>query len=286
MSNIAEIRRTALANEFDFDTYQLPPIDEADREQVFDRVLAAESRVCPSRRRDDYETGAARTPNELEITTGARPVLLTAEHATHRSTGMADYGTYGLSSVVRHDTDSSLIAAIGRQTGDANKDETHPLKDAMKPLLAAGHLSVHGMFSGRVAALDDPRTFNVLFGIGDKPSEATKDFIDKALETAKQLGLRAGVNHPVIQYEKDRVTPKYVDGALKTITFAAKKPGTTRSFSQREATNDDFVAAQIEFSPSVCLLPLDYAYRFRVKQESVGVYLGYTLLQKCVELIA
>ncbi|HEX4774988.1 MAG TPA: hypothetical protein VH234_05735 [Candidatus Saccharimonadales bacterium] len=298
----AAFRQSVLERQENFSTYKLPKLDDLELDEVFERIRTAERIVCPDETREAYQVGGATENNELLVIQGINPVLLTAEHATSRiryfrderpsRQDPADQGTFGLSWVTRQDTDSSIVAALGRQTGDANYDIDHPLKEAMRPIICSpevmAHLSVHRMFRGRVATPCDEQAFNIIFGIGDRPSEATKDFIDKAKEVAKKYDLRSGVNQSVIQFGGDTTPKRNEDGSFKTIILAAKGPGTTRTFSQAagESINRPFIAAQLELASSILLQPSEHGTRRNFERQRAGVYLGYLFLRECVSIAA
>jgi len=293
-----------LAREVDFSSYALPSIDTIERDEVYERILEAESCLASSGHTlKGYDSGTASYDDEIFAVRGLNAALITTEHATthyrqqknsaqgRRRKG-PDLGTAGLGYVVHKDTDASFVSPLGRQTGDANHDIEHPLKEVIRPMVAAtgvfGHLSLHGMNFGRVASLDDERAFNVVIGIGDNPTEETKDFADKALQAAATYDLRAAVNQSVIRFKPGTRTPRLrEDNSIETISFAARGSGTTRAFTQAvaESQSKPFITAQIELSSSMRLLHPELSNYPGEDTQRIGVHLGYLFVHKCVELI-
>lgn len=287
------------ANDVNFlDAYSLPQLPEPDMQEVYERLQEAERQnFSPTLLTSGYKDGTAVVPDQLLIVDGQR-LLITAEHATDRVNikpitfkrlaESADHGTGALAVVVSEDVGSHLIAPIGLQTGNANKDLKHPLKDAMRPVLeqsgTIGHLSLHGMFMARAENLADMRGYNIILGIGEHPSDETKDAVDKALEIARKYDLRAGVNQTVTQFGAARLE----DGSRKTITLAAKGAGTTRYTAQQtaETLGKPLATMQIEISAAQRLLPEDNLRYPGATAQRIGSYLGYRFVRECAELFA
>ncbi|HVS78955.1 MAG TPA: hypothetical protein VHD84_01540 [Candidatus Saccharimonadales bacterium] len=287
------------ANDIAVSQYDLPQLPD-DPSEFYERLVEIEQKLIPN---DDYQLGSAAGPNELLTISGTGRSLLTAEHATdHWRIGKgaavrrksADYGTGGLALMFALEADASTIIPVGRQTGDANFNPEHPVKEAMSEIIRqpfiTAHLSIHGLAR---ALADHPRAergYSVIFGIGHSPSDATNTLVnDYLLEAAKDCDLIAGINvgHMVFDMQNHRPALND-DGTVKTTSFKAAGTNTTRSFAQkmaREAGKEDsFAAVQIELSDALRYQPApDW---FPSKQDrDLGAYLGYVFMAKAVESV-
>lgn len=280
-------------------TYQLPELPD-DPSVIYEYLRVQERQCIP---KDDYEAGSARKDDDLLIIRGNSGVLLTAEHATVQRRRQPD-GTVaakeedsGTAALVVNalETFSDGIVAIGRQTGDANHDEHHPTKDHITKIIIQAedmsHLSLHGMKRAHTSRPRDPRGFSAQLGLGNKPSEATLALKDLLVETGKQYDLRIGVNAPHIRFGSK--TGKILlneDGSIKTITFAAAGPNTTRAHSQAVAEslgrNDSFAAIQIELSDVLRSHPEALISFPSQRDRELGAYLGYLFIRGAVESAA
>ena len=288
------------ANDVNFsDAYWLPQLPDDAKDTVYERALAAEQMFSRDLTKAGYKIGTAETDDELLEKSGAGAVL-TADHATHRMRleegkterieQTADYGTGALGLLLHEDTNAHFLAPLGRQTRDANYDLEHPLKEALGNVLKRknieAHLSIHGIYLARVRSIADMRGYSIILGIGDNPTDETMDAVDKAIDIAKKYDLKIGVNQPVLQFASDGFTPKKTsEGSAATITFAARKPGTSRSFSQALAEQEKLplVSMQVEINDALRLLPTDYSRNPGEKSQRMGVYLGYLFTKELVD---
>lgn len=275
------------------------PVEEA--ETLYTRLDTAErALIAPNRQTDEYKLGTASYEDELLVKEADRQLLLTSEHAATRirrdqkgTRGVkADYGTGALGSVLQEDTHASFMMPLGRQTGDANSDVEHKLKRAMLPFLQApdnqGHFSLHGMDPARIGDLSDERGYSIMLGVGDHPSSQTLNLVEAIMQRAKEYKLRVGVNQPVLRFEANSdETLKKPDGTPRTITFAAKSAGTTRTFAQNtsEALGKPLATVQFEIGAALRLLPEDHPNYPGRDAQRIGTYAGYLFMRDCAELI-
>jgi hypothetical protein len=277
------------------------PLAHVEASEIYSRLFKAERKVVPN---GDYETGSARIPDDILTLHGLSRVLLTAEHATQhfrleKSTGtkqpkIGEPGTAALSEIIAQDTNSTAIIAIGRQTGDANNDPKHILRDAMTEVINdpsnLAHLSFHLLFSGRASQLKDTRGYSAILGLGDKPSEATKALADFLIETGNDLDLRVGVNANHFNfYENTHRLVLNKDGTVRQVSYAARGPYTTRAHSQAVASalgkNDEYVSMQIEINEALLVSLDDETVHPTQLDRELGAYLGYLFTRRAVESI-
>jgi hypothetical protein len=300
----ATLYKARQRNTANFSTYNLPELPENKMFETWDRLVEAERRLaCPSMSVDGYTQGAADEADELFVIEGGSGILATAEHATDhqrayktkpgRSYKPADYGTAALGWVLQQDTDSSLIVAKGKQTGDANHDIGHPFKERMARIITRPtthtHVSIHGASNGLASGFRDERNYHILLGIGSNPSERTIEVVDGLREVAEDLDLRLGVNQPTYHFD-DMGKPKRkkTDGSYQDHSFSAGSEGTTRTFAQSTAealTKQSFAAIQFELNSVLRLLPFDYELTPGRKSQRVGTYLGYLFMSRSFDLI-
>lgn len=181
----------------------------------FEQALAS-----PTQKLADYVVGTAVTKDEMWIARGSTGIILSSEHGTthrrrdpnsrflrKRENKNPDTGVAALGQMAAGDLSATHATMLGRQTGDANNDLKHPFKDALKDLIDEGHntfVSIHGMKSGHVAGLEDERSFDVVVGIGNKPTPQTEWLSEQIVAVAEQFGLRVGINQPIMKIvEKD-----------------------------------------------------------------------------------
>jgi len=278
--------------------YSLPQLPDTD---VYERLLDAERNLASPRLLvEDYTAGVATYDDELLVIEGLAQVLFTTEHATGHMrldahSGLliskeADYGTAAIGKILQQDTGQSLITPVGRQTSDANSASEHPIKDVMKTFIARDtakmHISLHGAKRGRVANLTDDRGFDVFIGVGDNPTEETKDAADKLAKIAKNYGLIGGINQFFVTKEEGQ--PQYnEDGTLRRISFSAANPGTTRSFAQTEAERlgKPLITIQVELSDALRILPVDYDFHPGIDSQRRGTNLAYFFLQESISAL-
>src|SRR3989344_1011348 len=282
-----------------FSAYEVPDLSD-DPAVIYEYLRATERWLVPN---DDYEVGSAQKANDLYIIRGNKGVLLTAEHATVQQRRQPDRtiaakeedsGTGALVIVNALETFSNGVVAIGRQTGDANHDETHPFKELIGKIIIQSedmaHLSLHGMKRAHAAKPRDPRGFAVQLGIGSDPSEATLALKDYLVEIGEQYDLKIGVNSPHIRFgSKTGKLLLHEDGSVKTVAFSAANPNTTRAYAQavaeRLGRGDSFAAIQIELSDVLRSHPEALVSFPSQRDRELGACLGYLFVRCAIESI-
>jgi hypothetical protein len=270
-------------------TYALPELPQSEANDIYERIREHESKLASRDLSEEgYTRGGAKKDDELHIVEGAARSLITAEHATsHPRNGSfthADYGTAGLGQVLHEDLGANFIAAKGRQTGDANYDTEHPMKDAIREIMERRHPSVvtalHGFPRGKFGSMEDKRAYDAIIGIGKNPNEQSVQLAEKVRAYGDELGLKVVVNQPHVKL-KDGKPILNEKGELTYMTLAASGANTTRSFDQRvaEALGYDPALLQMEMSSLLRLTPETLDQKSRV----MGVYLGYLLIKNLVE---
>lgn len=272
--------------------------DFSDVVQLRERLAAAEMRLAsPDLSADGYNNGVALTNDQIHITYGFAGVLMTTEHATThyrqanedltRKAKQGEAGTASLAATLAQDYDITHLTLLGRQTGDANHDVEHPFKERVKYMIAArmqrAHISLHGMTSGQVPDLEDERSFDLVVGVGDEPSESTMRLGIKVVQAAQAEGLRAGINVPfikVIQRDGEYFRRVDGDGNDRPIVFSAAKPETVRSTAEKTSREQDLDVAcvQVELAGALRVLPRHLERNERVTQ--LGPYTGYRVLSR------
>jgi hypothetical protein len=273
----------------------LPELPEQEAREVYERVVEAERRrVSPNLRTEEYASGTANYDDETTVLSGHGSVLVTAEHATdpvRKATGIregADHGTGGLAEVLHEDTDSTVIIPIGRQTGNAAVNEDYPVKDHMRLLLPDndGFVSVHGMIPGKTTDVFGRREVQAILGLGKDPSEMAINVAMLLQAYAKDLGLHVliGNNERYLDISNGKLE-KDDTGNPKTKTLAAFGANSTTNFAHRLATEQgrQIPAMQIEMTRMLRVLPQEIEER-DVISRVMGVYMGYLLTKKAVEL--
>lgn len=256
----------------------------------------------------DYGVGSASEDDELEVISGLSAVLLTAEHATnHRRlradkseifTKDRDFGTGSLAKSTAQITSSDAIIAIGRQTGDANRDRFHSLKAKMTEVMSLksskAHLAIHGMGRALASNIRDTRGYSIQIGIGPDPSEATRTLVyDYLVGGGQRLGLNMGVNQPHLAFKNGQPELTESGQAIKTRAFAGtgfyKGIGhTTRDHSQEVARelgiDNDFASVQLEISSALRRSP-EVGFP-RIQDLYLGAAIGYLFVKMAVESAA
>lgn len=304
-----EVRASQHAAELDPTRYPLvADTDEHTMRAAYAGLVLLEGNFSRNLSMQGYTAGSAEAPDEMLISQGRSSVLVTAEHATHhmrvrangeRTQKQADYGTGALGMVTAHTTGAWLVAPLGRQTHDANHDLEHPLKEEMRDIMAGpqpvyAHLSIHGMGFNRVQAASDELPFGVILGIGDadKASEATRHLAARIVQIGGELGLRIGVNAPMVRFQAGGYIVRQTTSGSppvvvpETIAFAATHPGTSRAYTQQTAEElgiKDFGAVQMELSGLLRYMPWDYNNNPGIAQQLWGTYLGQVFVARCVE---
>jgi hypothetical protein len=283
--------------------YALPQLPDSEAQEVYERIIDAErTYASPSLTKDDYLLGSATVENEL-FTIDGTGALITAEHATvqqriqsdgTRSAKEPDWGVAGLGYVLSEDINTGLIIARGRQTGDANNDPEHPLRDKLGKMIATGSYvttaALHGMRRAYFDTVLDERGFDIFVGIGEEDEMRVRaaEIIGKH---ATELGLRVGINQAFTTMgPQSDYRPKYkADGSsFARDRFAAKKPETTRSFAQQALEQNGQLgrSLQIELSSLLRLGPVDGPRMSDKGREVAGVYAGYEVLARSLAEIA
>ncbi len=297
----AKFRSQRLNSDANYTEYPVSKLS-VDPSTIYEQIRLAETYLVPA---EDYENGSARYDNEILLLPGEDLVLLTAEHATNqkrqdKTTGERvnksyDAGTGGLVYSLASSIGSTALIAIGRQTGDANNDLTHPFKDHMTEIISKpfsrAHLSAHGMSGGAAANLTDERGFKVMVGIGDKPSGATKALTDYILQIASDYDMRVGINQPQLRFDSKTKLPLLDDtGRVQRITFSGAGATTTRSHAQRVAEEngkgDSFATVQLELSTSVRLLSSNFKTYRSKRDAEIGAALGYLFMRDAIKSVS
>ncbi len=276
----------------------LAQIPEKDAQEVFERVDAAErTLIAPNLKESEYREGGADHDDEVVVFEGGSPRLITAEHATdvvRKATGKlggADHGTGGLAKVLHEDTDATAIVPIGRQTGNTAVDVEHPVKDAMKLYLPTteGYLSVHGMAPGKADDVFGRTEVHAILGLGSEPNDMTIEVARLLREYGKELGLKVQLsteeeylfiqgNPPIAKRDDEgNVVWKTLGG--RGDTHATNVVNRTKT-----AAGEPIPAMQIEMTRMLRLLP-DLKEERTTQHKVMGVYLGYLLTKKAVELM-
>lgn len=288
---LAEIDRERMARSKNIMQYNLPEIPEHAAFEVAEAIEASErSIVAPHLNIMDYDNGTAEEDNQILVDVAYSDLLITAEHATtHMRKGKrkeADFGVAGLGFTLSSALAGGLIVARGKQTGDANHDEIHPIKAKMTETISlraiSNFISLHGLGPGRFFDPIDPKAFDALLGIGNNPTDATLEFTEVVKDVASTYDLNVGVNTPYVQVDpKTRRVKRKTDGTVATLTLAAAGKGTTRAHAQKIMTQqriDDAVAVQFELSPLLRYMPEGSQFhRDRVAQ-AMGLYVGFKLI--------
>jgi hypothetical protein len=282
----------------------LPQLPDSAVQDVYDRVVEAEAQVVgAARRQEDYAEGTAIREDELLLATFPGAVLLEAQHATdpvRKATGKrggADHGTGGLALVLAEDMGAHVVIPRGRQTGNANVDPEHPLKDELRRAAATGEyekfFSVHGCFPGKVLHPMDVTEIHGVIGLGTNPAEADIERAEALrVRVRDELGLRliTGNLIPHLNYAKDpdwdgvafrdRTTQlDRKDGQVATSNLASLMPGSTVTMMRTEA---GLPSSQIELSRSVRLLPEGVFVRDPSAAKH-AVYMGYQICRMAIE---
>lgn len=244
----------------------LVSLPETKAQEITERIEEAERAFSPTATEEGYREGSAVTEDELRITEGSLPTLLTAEHATeHIRKGEpkeADWGTGGLVSVLATDHGTFAIVPLGRQTSDANYEGDHAIKEEAGLIIvqkgAKLALSIHGIASNKFitpAQLESGRNSDIAIGIGDDPTEESQEFAEWLSDEARDLDLKVDINPWYMSLSEG--APKTKNGVPLRTSFKAAKPYTTRSHMQQKATESGLVLpiAQIELASPLRVQP-------------------------------
>lgn len=259
------------------------------------KIVGAKNGVIRSQ---DYELGSATVADELFIIEGGlgHP-LVSAEHATNpvrKSSGVregADTGTGGLAYALATNEAATAVIPLGDQTGNAAVDLDHPTKEVVKKLLARqepkGYLSIHGMIPGKLLHEGDEKEIQALIGLGRNPTDAARDFAEQLVIAAKDTGIRTVISNDNYHQKIDLKTGRIVlDDEAKPVLgrLAALGKGSMTNFVQERMNSP---AIQIELTRALRLIPGDMEdgwHRDRTAR-AMGVYMGYVLCQKAVDIL-
>ena len=291
----------------------LPQTPDAVVGTVYDGIDQYERKYgAPNRLADEYGVGTASRDDELAWIDGDGPLLMEAQHATdpvRRSTGLregADHGTAGLAGVLAQDGMGLAILPRGRQTGNANANRKHPLKDELsfeveKDPTYDGFLSIHGMKPGKAIDLLDDTELHGVIGLGKEPRAVSIAAAEEIVHKAKDLyGLRVVIG-TFTAHLIHRADPQWENNGFafcdvlneleygpnnmpKTTRLAGAGENFTTTLMSREAP-PHMPTIQVEISRSLRMLPLDRFRRDR-QAERMGVYLGYSLARLAADIVA
>lgn len=271
--------------------------------QLYPDVLSAldshERRLAsPDRSYDGYLQGVAIQEDQIHPGIGIADVMVSTEHATahwrHRTNGTtrfkeAETGLAGLGALLNEDIGATHLSMLGRQTSDPNYDPDHRYKAYAARLAQQGYaatfVSVHGMHSHHVSSLDDERSFDLVVGVGASPSPATAKLGDHIVATARQYGLRAGINEQflrITQRGDDYFVETNEQGEYKTVSFRAASPRTVRSVIETAMSDAEVPVGcvQVELARTLRLVQSEVS-RGEVADQ-LGPYLGYMVLAQAL----
>ena len=305
LEKVEEHYQERLLNDLVLSSY-IPPQYHRGSEASYRRLLQLDDQISNG---GDYELGSARRENDIQLLPGSNNVMLTAEHATDhirmKADGTAviykkarDFATGAIALAAAYDSDSSALIALGRQTGDANRDIDHPLKQEMTRLITdqgmRGPIAVHGMGRGLAANIRDKRGYSIQVGIGAHPSEVTRTWVhDEVVPLGKDMGLVVGVNDRHIRFPKKK--PMLSDDGKRLVTRIYGGSGeisgvgeTTRDHAQKIAkelnVDDGFIAAQFEIN-SVLRWHPDTPFLAQA-DKVLGAHIGYLFVKLAAQKAA
>jgi len=139
------------------------------------------------------------------------------------------------------------------------------------------------MALGKFADLRDRAPFDVILGIGNRPNPQSLELARQLEEYGKELGLRVGTNTPFLVF-KDGQPVLNEDGKVKTTSFNAAGDNTTRSFAQRTAEKIGYNPALVQMELSTLLRYMPSGKELDPQSRVMGVYLGYLMTRRLVEL--
>jgi len=292
-----------------------PELPEAAAADVFEQVVVGErSLLLPAKHPNrnplivDYVTGTALEPDEITVLgMQYNAGLASADHATKpvrekNPEHGADHGTAGIVHLLAARDHTTAIIPVGRQTGNANVDVDHPLKNAMSLLLPsrAGFLSVHGMEPGKLTAVSDRTEIHGVIGLGGneelgtEPNEQSWLIAEQLQAFAAELGLRVIVGNTTRYNVIDEVTGNIVVDEETNQPkigprLAARDEGSTTNHAYKimQGTGIEVPAFQIELTRLLRLIPSDFENGWHANKKSriMGVYMGYLLAQRATLLI-
>lgn len=271
-------------------TVQLP---DANADDSYERVSEAErDLVAPKLNVEDYCHGRAEIPDDIRTLFGRAGLLFSADHATDpvRRNAVhegADHGTAGLVGVLWSEDHGTAVVPIGRQTGNANADLGHPLKEELVRHTggARGFLSVHGMMPGKFTHQHDMAEVHGVLGLGKAYDPKTYYVATEAVRQIQdETGLRIVIGNENRLYRPDAL-PELMrdgDGAIKYSQLAALGEGSTTNYFRSLAPS--VPAMQIELSRSIRFLPEGMEYR-DPKAARMGVHMGLVVVRRLSEIM-
>lgn len=283
----------------------LPQLPDVEIGQFYERIVEAEASVVGATLlKSDYDNGTASFADEL-LVIGDGSVLMDAQHGTNpvrTASGKreaADHGTAGLGIVLAKEVGGRIVIPRGRQTGNANVDQQHPVKLRLLKEAAAqpydAFFSVHGMRPGKVSDLTDTSEIHAVIGLGRDPTSTEYEAAERLVARAKDdYGLRLVVGNrlPHLNFQKDPQwdgtafrdasgeLARTEEGDIGTERVAALMPTSTVSVMRREA---GLRSSQLEISRSLRLTPKDMYVGRDPKAVQVGVYLGFQICRLALE---
>ncbi|HWB39431.1 MAG TPA: hypothetical protein VG604_04325 [Candidatus Saccharimonadales bacterium] len=249
-------------------------LDVADPEEnrrqltILDLIDQEEMLVSPSRRLHSYKVGTAHRADQPYLRLGSTGLVISTEHGTYHYRTMSgerqakdpETGIAGLGELVAERLHGSHLTILGQQSGDANHDADHEFKrlalDVVRAVQAPVYVSLHGMSPNYASGFDDERSYDVIVGIGNNPSERTQNAAERVVSTAESLGLRGGINVPFLKIsdrDGEYRVRTHDDGRIYPITFAAAASRTMRSSIESQVATP-LAAIQIELSSNLRLV--------------------------------
>lgn len=306
----AQAHRRALAEDLRQLAPTVPEAREGEAEKIYDLVTASEMMfISPDLKDADYAEGTAAMNDEL-VSFGEGLVLMEAQHATspvRKASGKReapDHGTAGLGAALASEGWARIIIPRGRQTGNANVDPKHPIKEELRDELSShddfrGFLSLHGCRPGKVTSLLDRSEIHAVVGLGFEPREASFAAAEELVaQAAAMYGLRVAVGNitPHLNFERNpEANGAFWDLSNRVVTDEGGRPKATRlaglmptstvSFMTEEtADRPGMPLMQLEISRSLRLMPLDAWRRPDRQAEKMGVYLGFCLSRLAAQI--
>lgn len=259
---------------------------DADSEDTYFRLQEEELRLItgttthgPYTRPEDYNRGTAQYTDQILEQDFGDGLVVTSEHATthwvlnHLDTSgfggwvekRFECGTMAFGSALAEDIGGTHISMLGMQSGNANNSRHHPLNDRVAARIQERRVdtfvSLHGMRMGLVADLGDVRGYDMLLGVGDTPSPETLRLAQTIVTTAKDHGLKAGINRPVVNVfmvDDQPAVERDHQGNIRTSLFKAPA-GTTRANAEAVARDNQvpltLAAVQIELAANLRIAP-------------------------------
>ncbi len=284
----------------------LPELPQQDAFEVLERAEEWERRILGLRSGDQprlahYRNGSAVSEDAITILQH-EPVapLVTAEHATdvvRKATGQlgnADHGTGALAALLWEDSHTTSIIPVGKQTGNAAVDLSHPVKDAVNTLLPArpAYLSVHGMRAGKITGVHDTSEVHAIVGLGKTPNEQSVVSAEKLQRVAKDIGLRVIIGNQESHYDVNPDTRSLEydeEGNPKRAKLAALGQGsmTNHAYTLMGRHGIQIPAMQLEITRGLRLIPNDFESGWHKdrRARAMSVYAGYLLVRKMVETV-